>query len=342
MRKPAYSIREALSSDIQQWNSFVSHPLQTWEWGNFRKQMGVDTVRLIVEKNNHISQCWQLTFHAIPHTPYTVGYFPKGPHPDHMMIEELKKLGRKKHAIYIQLEPNEEIKKSWSPPHPLLLSHHPLFTKYTFVLDLTKSEEEMLKLMHNKTRYNIRLAQKHGVIIREDSSEASFQRYLQLSHETTERQKFYAHSSSYHETMWNALSKSGIAKLFTATYNQEIVAAWIVFCLHDTLYYPYGASSRDHREVMAPNLMLWELMRWGKSHGFKKFDLWGAIGPQPGSKTSEPDRHDPWYGFHRFKEGYAPTLIEFVGSYDLVIQPFFYRLLCVADDMRWKILKMMK
>jgi lipid II:glycine glycyltransferase (peptidoglycan interpeptide bridge formation enzyme) len=254
--------------------------------------------------------------------------------PDQFMIDELTKLGKQKNAIYIQLEPNTIVNSQLTTQYSKLIpSHHPLFTKYTFILDMTQSEEELLKNMHIKTRYNIRLAQKHGVVIKEDSSDTAFHTYLALSEETTQRQGFYAHNRNYHETVWRLLKKDGIAKLFTATYNNEILCAWMLFCLGDTIYYPYGASSRNHREVMAPNLMLWEIVRWAKTKGFKKFDLWGAMGP-------EPDSHDPWYGFHRFKEGYHPTLVEYVGSYDLVINPILYKLYCIADDIRWALLKL--
>lgn len=296
--------------------------------------MGVDVSRLIVEKGDKIINCWQLTFHPVPFTPFCVGYFPKGPMPDELVVQELMKLGKKKNAIYIQLEPN--VPSSYQLPatnYQIIPSHHPLFTKYTFILDLTKSEEELLKIMHQKTRYNIRLAQKHGVTVKEDSSDQAFNAYLTLSDETTNRQGFYAHNHVYHQQMWQTLKKDGLARLFTASFDNKILAAWIIFCFKDTIYYPYGASSRDHREVMAPTLMLWELMRWGKTHGYKKFDLWGALG-------SNPDQSDPWYGFHRFKEGYHPLLIEFVGSYDLIVHPLLYKTYCLADTIRWTVLKM--
>jgi len=136
--------------------------------------------------------------------------------------------------------------------------------------------------------------------------------------------------------MWDHLSKSGIATIWTASYEGNILAAWVLFVLKDTVYYPYGASSRNHREVMAPNLLLWEIVRWAKKKGIKKFDLWGAMGPPP---AGGPDTKDPWYGFHRFKEGYHPELVEFIGSFDLVIKPFIYRLYCLTDNIRWAILK---
>ena len=300
----------------------TGHPLQSPAWGDFRKAMGIDVVRL----NN-----WLITFHKIPLIPWTIGYFPKGPKPSQKMIELLLDLGRKKRAIFIQLEPNAVVHFKFQISNfKLKPSHHPLFTKYTFVLDLTKSEEELLKTMHPKTRYNIKVAQKHGVIVKEDNT--AFEAYLTLTQETTARQGFYAHNETYHRTMWKIMHEAGIAHLFTASYQETILSAWIVFVYNDTVYYPYGSSSRQHREVMAPTLLLWEIVRWAKKKGLKVFDLWGALGPNP-------DPRDPWFGFHRFKQGFNPKLIEFVGSYDLVIHPWLYRLYTIVDTVRLWMLK---
>ncbi|HUD19450.1 MAG TPA: peptidoglycan bridge formation glycyltransferase FemA/FemB family protein [Patescibacteria group bacterium] len=323
------SIRPVDDSERGKWDALVAHPLQSWEWGEFRKSMNIDIARLGVFNNNKLIEGWQISFHKVPHVAYTIGYFPKGPEPVSDMIEALGNLGREKNAIYIQLEPNIQAADAKIPLSALFRkSHHPLFTKYTFVLDLTKSEDDLLKAMHPKTRYNIRVAQKHGVVIREDSSEKAFNAYVTLSEETTKRQGFYAHNRHYHTTMWRLFKEKNIAKLFTATYEGTIVTAWIVFLWNDTVYYPYGTSSRINRDIMAPNLMLWEIAKWAKKEGFKQFDLWGAMGPNPDTK-------DPWYGFHRFKEGYKPQLIEFAGSFDLVVNPLLYHLYTAADTIRW-------
>ena len=199
----------------------------------------------------------------------------------------------------------------------LKLAARPLFTKYTFILDLTKSEEELLKNMHSKARYNIRVAQRYGVEVGEDNSSVAFEEYLRLMKETTVRQKFYAHTREYHKKMWKILSPKKMARLFIAKYKGQVLTAWILFVFKDTLYYPYGASSSLLREVMASNLMMWEAIRFGKKLGLKKFDMWGALGPNP-------DPKDPWFGFHSFKEKYGPRHVEFIGSYDLVINSPLY------------------
>ncbi len=149
----------------------TNHPLQSPAWGEFRKAMGIDVVRI---------NDWQITFHKIPYTPWTIGYFPKGPIPTAATLATLATLARKKRTIFIQLEPNVTSDLR-SMTYDLRPSHHPLFTKYTFVLDLTKSEDELLATMHPKTRYNIRVAQKHNVVIKEDNSTAAFNAYLRLT-----------------------------------------------------------------------------------------------------------------------------------------------------------------
>lgn len=312
-----------------------NHPLQTNNWAEFRKKMGVE----IIQNTEFV-----LSIHKISHLPWTIGYLPKGPLPTKEMLVKLQEIGKREKCIFIQLEPNvikEESLNILISQYPNIYpSAHPLFTRYTFVLDLTKSEEELLKTMHPKTRYNIKIAQKHNVKVVEDNSSAAFETYLKLTFETTRRQGFYAHTEKYHRLQWQTLHHKTIksqlsSHLLLAKYQEKILVAWIVFIYKDILYYPYGASSTEHRETMASNLMMWETIRFGKKLGLKKFDMWGAMGPNP-------DPKDPWYGFHRFKQGYGPKLVEFVGSYDLIINPILYQLYKIADKIRWTILKITK
>ncbi|MDP3941578.1 MAG: peptidoglycan bridge formation glycyltransferase FemA/FemB family protein, partial [bacterium] len=294
-----------ITSEVRkkEYNQRITHPLQAYEWGEFREKTGIKVIRRGFAPSGKASgqekivDGFQVTIHPIPHTPFFAGYLPKGTMPTDEMIDELKKIGKEERCIFIQLEPN--IIHSQNTKYEILNTqfvpaHHPLFTKYTLVLDLTKSEEELLKNMHSKTRYNIRVAEKHGVIVKEDDSEIAFERYVQLTRETTTRQGFFAHNEKYHRLMWNTLrwqiangkpaSPAGrsqidreklTARLLTATYQGKILVTWIIFIFHDTIYYPYGASSNEHREVMASTLMMWETIRWGKKMGLKKFDMWG-------------------------------------------------------------------
>lgn len=321
-----------------QFNQVVSHPLQSYEWGEFRKTTGIKVIRRSLVENGKIKDGFTLTIHKVPKTKFTIGYLPKGNKPNKELLKELERIGKEEKCIFIQLEPNIiEIENLNLRP-----SFHPLFTKFTFILDIDKAEEELLKNMHPKTRYNIKVAQKHNVNVYEDNSENAFKEYQKLTQETTNRQKFYAHTPSYHQKMWNTLKitteknpNSLTAHLLKAEYKNETLATWVLFIFHKTLYYPYGASSSKHRNVMASNLIMWEAIKFGKKHKLQKFDMWGALG-------NDPNHNDPWYGFHKFKEGYGAELTEFAGSYDLVINPTLYQLYKLADRTRWAYLRLRK
>ena len=334
-------------SKKDEYNTIVNHPLQSYEWGEFRKKTGVKVIRRGLVRNNKIVDGFTLTLHKIPRTKLYIGYLPKGNQPTQELIDELKRIGKENNCIFIQLEPNVRNDQSSVIGYKSLRpAAHPLFTKYTFVIDLKKSEQELLATMHQKTRYNIRVAEKHKVKVVEDNSKESFEHYLKLMLETTSRQGFYAHTPSYHRHLFETLANSQRPTanslsyhLLNATYvppatrHPQTLTSWVLFVFKDTIYYPYGASSREYREVMASNLIMWEAIKFGKKLGLKYFDMWGALGP-------EPDKNDPWYGFHRFKEGYGGELVEFVGSYDLVINPALYEIYKVADKLRWGFLRL--
>lgn len=322
-------IVEVTDKQKDQFNRLANHPLQSWQWGQFRQKTGVEIIRLAAEKNNKFKEIIQLSLHSIAHTPWKIGYIPKSVIPSNEMLEKLVSIGKAKKCIFIKFEPNVAKDEGAFPDHVLVPGHiykiinspHPLFTKYTFILDLEKTEEALLSQMHHKTRYNIKVAQKHNVVITQDDSAKAFEDYLQLTQETTRRQHFFAHDRTYHQLMWQTLHRADMAHLFTATYRYEntsyVLAAWIVFLFNNTLYYPYGSSSHLFRNTMASNLLMWEIIRFGKAKKATSFDMWGALGP-------DPDSHDPWYGFHRFKAGYGSQLTELMGSFDLILHPHAY------------------
>jgi lipid II:glycine glycyltransferase (peptidoglycan interpeptide bridge formation enzyme) len=346
-------IQTITSKQKSAYNAVVTHPLQSYEWGEFREKSGVKVIRRgffqpeadrPLDDGNKLIDGFQLTIHKIPRTNFTIGYLPKGKLPDKKIIEELKKIGEEEKCIFIQLEPNvikNDADKNKLKELGLRNAAHPLFTKYTFILDLTKSEEELLKDMHPKSRYNIKVANRHGVKITEDNSEKAFEKYWEITEETTKRQKFYAHTKNYHKLQWQTFSHDTknpnelSSHLFTAEYEGKVLTTLLFFVFHDTLYYPYGASSNDHRNVMHSNLAMWEGIRFGQKLGLKRFDMWGAM-------ESDPDTKDPWFGFHDFKRKFGPDHVEFMGSYDLVINPVAYQGYKVADKLRWLYLRLKK
>ena len=247
-------------------NKKYSHPLQSKEWAEFRREWGNE----ILWTDHGL-----LTLHQLPHTKYKIGMFIKGPEPSIQMLEYLKAIGREHNLIFIKLEPNIPISINGQPStinnsyklKRLLETHgavpgKTLFTPTTFWIDLTKPEDELMKSFSSKTRYNIRLAERKGVTISEDNSEIAFKKYLDLTFETTKRQGFYAHTPAYHKLMWKHLftfptsnDLPQISHLLTARYNNEIITTWILFAYGDFLYYPYGASTDKYKEVMARKML---------------------------------------------------------------------------------------
>ncbi len=333
-------VRSISPSESALYDAAVSHPLQSFAWGEFRAQTDTIVERVGVFDQGKLVHAFSVTFHSIPHTSYTVGYFPKGKMPDEQVMKLLTSLGQKNNALYIKMEPDIAATvgsaNGFEQIREFLFSHgcvpgKALFTPYTFQLSLRPTEEELLASFHQKTRYNLNLAQKKGVQIVEDTTTTGLEEYLTLLSETTKRQGFYAHTKEYYTKMFAILSKSGMLHIFKAVLDGQTLSVWIIFVFNGKLYYPYGASSREHREVMANNLLAWKVIQFGKSLGCEVFDMWGSLGPNP-------NQNDPWYGFHKFKEGYGGKLVEFVGSYDLVFNPTMYKLFQLVDRLRWTFL----
>ena len=326
-------------------DKIATHPLQTSAWAEFRRKWGNE----VLETKYGI-----ITTHKIPLTSYKLGVFEKGPAPTRDMLNALRVMGKENKLIFIKLEPNfgSELpitNSQFSIKSKLIkllkqngaVEGKTVFTPTTFQIDLTPSEEELMKNFSGKTRYNIRLAERNGVTIKEGNSDKAFERYLELTAETVHRQGFYAHTEKYHRLMWKFLHQSPItnhqspiAHLLTATYKGNIITTWILFSWKDFLYYPYGASTEKYKQslagktgknVMANNLMMWEAIKFGKKLGLKTFDLWGR---------------EEGKGFTKFKEGYNPKVIEFLGTWDLVINKPLYTIYRLAEKIRWPTLKL--
>lgn len=310
-----------------QYNKLVTHIMQSWQWGETKKALGIPVLRYGIYHQGKLTQAFQLTLHKIPFTNQFVGYLPKGPLPNKELAEALKKIGKENNCAFIKVEPNIEIDSGQLRiDNYFLKSPKSLFTKYNFILDITKSEDELLKNMHPKTRYNIKIAQKHGVKVEDRVDDGAFKIYLKLYFETTKRQGYHGHNENYHRKIWETLKKAGMARILIASLNKEPLTTWMLLNFNDTLYYPYGGSSKIHPEVMSNNLVAWEAIKLGKKLSLKKFDMWGALGP-------DANLSDPWYGFHRFKQGYGGRLVEYIGTYDLVLNWPIYILFTLVDKL---------
>lgn len=320
-------------------NRLVTHVMQSWQWGNFRKRLGTPVLRYGLYKKGQMASALQLTLHQIPFTKKFVGYLPKGPFPNSELSEILKKIGQENNCAFIKIEPNIEVgDEQLEVDSSFIKSPKPLFTKHSFIIDLTKSEEELFTNLHSKTRYNIKVAQKYKVKVENRSDDKAFEIYLELYFETTKRQGYHGHNEFYHRTVWETLRDAHMARILIGSYQDKPLVAWMLLSFKDTCYYPYGGSADQYRYTMANNLVAWEAIKLGKKLGLKKFDMWGALG-------ENPDPMDPFFGFHRFKAGYGGQLVEYMETYDLVFNyPLYYAFNFVDKLMPLKVflLKLLK
>lgn len=313
---------QKLGNDINasQYNMRVKHPLQSFEWGEARKKQGIEVARFGEFEADELRNSYQMTLHNLPKLPYRIGYIPKSTVPSTELLEYLIDFGKKEKLIFIKFEPNVIAKDSNEILQISNLKESPnaLFPKWTLQLGLQKAEEELLSNMKPKTRYNIRLAQKKGVIVKEMTTDEGFEIFSKLYFETTARQKYHGHDQNYHKILFEGL-RNNIAHILIAFYENIPLAAFELFLFNNILYYPYGGSSLLHRNVMGANLLMWETIKFGKINNATTFDMWGSSAP-------DYKENDPWAGFTRLKEGYGSEFVEFVGSYDLVLNKPLYEL----------------
>ncbi|HOR02215.1 MAG TPA: peptidoglycan bridge formation glycyltransferase FemA/FemB family protein [Candidatus Woesebacteria bacterium] len=320
--------------DKSKYNSVINHPVQTWEWGEFQQSQGHKIFRFgVFDQKNKIVSAYTVSFHQIPKTKFSVGTVLRGPAVDEAMLQNIKKIATKENAIFVKLEPNVAKSQASMQFPDLVVSPKVAFYPHTFIVDTTQTEAQLMAALHPKTRYNIKVANRHGVDIKEDTTDRGFDIYLKLLRNTTKRQGFYLHTAKYHRDLWQLLKRTDIPHIMLASYQGQVLSAFMIFKLKDRLFYPYGASLDIYRQVMAPTLLMWETIKLAKKLKCRTFDMWGCLGPD--AKEGENG-----FGFHRFKQGFGGQMLEYVGTYDLVINPNLYKLYNLVDKLRWTFLRL--
>ncbi|MDD4938384.1 MAG: peptidoglycan bridge formation glycyltransferase FemA/FemB family protein [Candidatus Shapirobacteria bacterium] len=319
--------------DQKIYNSVVVHPVQTWEWGEFQKSQSHQIFRFgVFDDKDKIKSAYTISFHKVPKTKYSIGTILRGPKVNEEMLKNIKKVALENNAIFVKFEPDISNLDSSMQFSNMLVSPKVAFYPHTFLIDLNKSEDKILELMHSKTRYNIKIANRHGVEVKEMTNDKGFEIYLKLLFDTTKRQGFYLHTQKYHRDLWKTLKTTDIPHIMLAYYQGKVLSAFMLFKSKDQLFYPYGASLDIHREVMAPTLLMWESIKLGKKLKCKTFDMWGCLGP-------EANETDNGFGFHRFKQGFGGELFQYIGTYDFVINSTLYKIYNLIDRYRWQFLR---
>ncbi|HWQ05395.1 MAG TPA: peptidoglycan bridge formation glycyltransferase FemA/FemB family protein [Longilinea sp.] len=309
-----------------EWDAFLTrypqaHLLQTGDWGDLKIPFGWCPERIQIGENGA-----QILFRRLP-LGYSIAYIPKGPLGKDWtaLWPEIDRLCRHHRAIFLKVEPDAWVEQEveycdlfdgFSPSASIQ-------PRRTIVVDLTGDEDAILARMKQKTRYNIRLAQKKEVVVRESSDLEEFQRLMET---TSSRDNFGVHSLEYYQRAFQLFSASGRVALLQAEFQGKALAALMVFAAGERAWYLYGASSDEERNRMPAYLLQWEAMRWAVARGCRSYDLWGI--PDEDEEILESQfesRSDNLWGVYRFKRGFGGRLMRSACAWDKIYQPILYR-----------------
>jgi lipid II:glycine glycyltransferase (peptidoglycan interpeptide bridge formation enzyme) len=194
--------------------------------------------------------------------------------------------------------------------------------RFVFKLDIKgKTEDEIFAAFHQKTRYNIRLATKKGVVIKEGTRD-DLKEFHKIMVETGERDNFIVRSLSYFEKMYDEMAPKHM-KLLMAYYEDEPIAGIIPIMYGKKTWYLYGASSNKHRNLMPNYLLQWTMIKEAIANGCDVYDFRGVSGVV--------DENHPQYGLYRFKKGFNADFTEFIGEIFIPYKPIRYRLYKFAE-----------
>lgn len=310
------------------WTTFLNqkpdaHLLQTAAWGEFKSAFGWKPLRL------QAGTCGvQVLFRQLPFG-ITIAYIPKGPictcDKDFSALwEEVDRVCRQQRAVFLKIEPD-----AWDGQTEGLnlpegcIEAKPIQPRRTVLLDLSGSADDWLARMKQKTRYNVRLAEKKGVEVVSSTDIAAFHQMMTI---TGERDGFGVHSLNYYQRAFDAFAPAGQAVLLVAQYEGQPLAALMVFAHGKMAYYLYGASTNAERNRMPTYLLQFRAMQWAASQGCAYYDLWGI--PDADETVLEDQfsgREDGLWGVYRFKRGFGGLVARSAGAWDRVYHPLLYR-----------------
>lgn len=257
-------------------------------------------------------------------------YFPRGPvvdsgHTDiSVVVKEMARAAKKLGVKWLRIEVSDErivekIRTFFR--ERVSKAPHDVQPREILVADLLVSEGDLLSRMKQKTRYNIRLAEKKGVKVFETREKKYQEAFLKLIEATAGRKEIVAHPLGYYRKFFEAFPES-VCRLFVAEYDGEVLAANIVARYGDFAYYLHGGSSGKSRELMAPYLLQWHQMQEMKKAGCRYYDFGGV------RVATRNEGNGSWEGITRFKQGFAPETepLLFPGAYDIILDEKHYSL----------------
>jgi len=320
--------KELSENEKNDWDRFVLEQggsfLQSWEWGEFQKAVGRQVFYLTGANFQALIIKHELGLRK------SYLYCPRGPvwhitndkSPIINFVKDFSDLAKQEKAIFIRVEPAGGIDEKDLRRMMFIKAQKEVQPSHTLILDLSPSEEELLGAMHEKTRYNIGLAERKGVSVtlrRLEEGEEGFEKFWHLLNQTAKRQNIHIFSEDYYKKQMTIKSKQFENLLFIAAYQGRAIAANLVNFFGQTARYLHGGSNNEFRALMAPHLLQWEQMKEAKRRGCKAYDFWGYD-------------EEKWPGVSRFKKGFSGKEVQYIGTFDLILKQSWYSAYLMAKS----------
>lgn len=290
----------------QEWNDFVlesnGHPLQLWGWGELKSLHGWDAIRLqlVDDETGEVFGGAQVIIRDLPIPFKCLAYIPRGPIVDgenrFELLDLLAKYVKENYsAIVLTIEPDEV---EYSVPGGWVISKNHILPSKTVVLDLKKTQSDLLVDMSKKTRQYIRKSSAEKVEFRSVKNREELKYCLDIYHETNRRAKFNVHSDQYYYDVYNRLEDN--SRVFVAYYENEPIAfLWLAISVN-TAYELYGGVTELGQKLRVNYALKWHAINKCKEWGINKYDFGGLIDG----------------GVSTFKMGWVSSDTNLVGAYD--------------------------
>ncbi|PID52038.1 MAG: hypothetical protein CR972_03990 [Candidatus Moraniibacteriota bacterium] len=282
--------------------------LQSQEWANVLRAEG----KKIIE----ISSREKIFFGVEQKLPFvgTYVYFPRIFDIDDVFVEEVSRF----HSAWVRcdISKDSDLRCFEKCDKKIISSPHDMQPKENFIVDITVAEDELLSHMKSKTRYNIRLARKKGVHVFTTKEQKYIDAFIALVRDTARRKGVSFHVGEHYKKIITQLPED-VIDLYVAEYEGEVIAANLISFYGGVATYLHGATSDEHRNVMAPFLLQWTAIQDAKKRECRWYDFGGIF-----SHSDDLGKK----GITRFKKGFAPKekIYTSLGSYDLVLSPWRY------------------
>ncbi|MEI6144453.1 MAG: peptidoglycan bridge formation glycyltransferase FemA/FemB family protein [Candidatus Berkelbacteria bacterium] len=260
-----------------------------------------------------------------------------------IFLDQIKKIAVDEKAIFYRMESADEAEGDINPAESgYTKAFEEMQPEHTLLIDLTKSEDDILAQMKQKGRYNIKVAEKNDIKIENGNVEDFYKLYQSMA----KRQKITHRNIAYFQTHVDNLSAKEYVQVFRAVAptklltdseltnnnraieqsSNRILASAIIVFYKETCTYLFGGSSDEQREKMAPYKLHWKIIQLAKERGCKYYDMFG-IAP------TDDEKH-PWAGVTRFKKQFGGTEFTAIGSWDMIFSPIKYKLFKLAEKIR--------